>query len=411
MNNMFNRFFVILERAYTPAFNLCITIATARLIGIDAVGDLAIVFISAILGQFLISRGTDQNMQVVLASCERNKIDKLAVDETTRRFKRLVFSLVLLTFSLFLVIFFDTAEILAVVTGVFSGSLSGVATPNETRLVVTQRYRNIVIPKYISGFLSFLLSFLLLFMLEDYFRYIPFVTVICERMLYLFKILRNLKVENERLANANFEKEKKIPAINIPVLINTAAVFTYNRLDQIYIYAVLSREDLGVFFSTLKLFEVVNLFVITAITSNLHIMANDKADLKSVKSIERKILFAGLFLIALIAFLSPVVLKMLFKITVADPIYIYIISIGTVGAVVGTIKGPWVATNSRYRINALFAIGGGVVALIYLTVGQPQKLEAIALTMAISQLTVNVLLPILNREERSYLVSLVGFNK
>ncbi len=348
-------------------------------------------------------------MQVAMASCEKHDLKELTSIETKRRRKRGRGNLAIIILTSFLGFFFKAQDIIPVIVGILIGTFTAIATPNETCLVINQNYKKIVIKKYTSGIASLSLFFIVIFLFKIDSNITSLIAIATERASYLIQMVKDVHGANIKKEKIEKNTSLPIPSINISVLISTSAVFGYNRLDQIYIYAALSSEKLGVYFSTLKLFEIANLLIITVITSNLHIMADGRQKSENASILEKKIFLISIALVIFISFIAPLALNIIFKITTTSFTYIYVIAIGTLCGAIGTIKGPWVAKNNRFKINAIFTILGAFTALFILIFGKPQQLETVALSMSLSQLTVNILLPFFVKEERSYILSIINW--
>lgn len=381
------------------------TIAAARIFGADAVGNLALVLIFSSLGQYLTSWGTDQNIQVTYASRSAVEVTQAAYREVRKRIHRLLYSLITL-FLLYLLIPLVLTSPQAVLFGALGaaiGAISSCASPNEIRLIVTQKFLKLVELKYLSGGAAFLFGLLLAFYAELTFT-VLIAALTIERVIYLFLTIVTLRFSANYSSRS--ESSDASPKINISILISAAAIFCYNRVDQIYIYGVLSKQDLGIYFSGLKLFEIANLVVMAAITSKLHIMADRRRDITTVVTVERGLLAFSFGLVLCIAIAAPTVLRWVFDIHPESLTYIAILAGGTLFGVIGAIKGPWVAKNNRYHFNTYFTIIGAISAIGILMIVKPITLSGVAATMAISQLVVNVLCPLILRDERAYLISL-----
>lgn len=407
---MFNKFILLFEKAYSPAFNLAITVTAARIYGVEAVGNLALVFAFSALGQYLTSRGTDQNIHVTYASCLAEQIAPEAAAEVKKRLMRLFISVAMLTILyLFLSALKDEpTAIFFGLLGVTLGATSACATPNEIRLIVKQDFRLLVTLKYVSGCAA-ILSGLLIMPIFTSGTKVLIGILILEKVIYMILTIRKSKEPTPLTQGAS--EVQPIPKFNIHVLISAAAIFGYNRLDQVYIYSAFSSQDLGVYFSTIKLFEVANLLIMAAITSQLHVMADRRRDPNIVASVERKLLALGFILVGVIAFSAPLILRLVFTIEPENYFYVYIIAAGTLFGVIGAIKGPWVAKNNRFHLNTYFTIAGSISAIGILTLYKPDSLPGVALTMMVGQLIVNILCPLVLKEERAYLISLVTWNK
>ena len=401
---------LLLEKAYAPALNLAMAILAARVYGAETVGNLALVFAFSALGQYLTSRGTDQNIQVAYASSQTVHLAHLAVAEVKKRLMRLLVALLGLVFfyGFLCALLKANAAISFGLLGATLGAMSACAMPNEIRLVVTRDFKLLVTLKYASGSLAMLIGLLLISHAPS--GEVALIgTLFIEKIIYLILTIMTSKI-SEGLAWGAPES-KKIPKINIHVLISAAAIFGYNRLDQVYIYGAFSSQELGVYFSTIKLFEVSNLFIMTAITSQLHIMADARRDSTTVSIIERRLLAASCVLVAFIATIAPLVLNIVFNINPESYAYIYILAAGNLFGVIGAIKGPWVAKNNRFHFNTYFTMAGSIVAIGVLIFYKPGTLESVAVTMALGQLIVNILCPLILKTEREYLLSLTKWNK
>lgn len=408
---MLNNFILLFEKAYAPAFNLTLTIAAARIYGAEVVGDLALVFAFSALGQFLTSRGTDQNIHVIYASRPAEQLDLAAFAEVRKRLTRLLFSIMWLTsVYLFSSVFLNEITVLFFgLLGAALGATSACAMPNEIRLIVTRDFRSLVALKYISGFLAVFIGMLLIFYSTSGTRVIIGILLL-EKIIYLvLTLMTSRKVS--RIHARESSMAKTIPTINVYVLVSAMAIFGYNRLDQVYIYEAFSSQDLGVYFATVKLFELVNLLVFAAITSQLHIMADSRRDPSAVVSIERGLLALSCSLVAIIAITAPLILRLVFDIESESYSYIFIMASGTLFGMIGTIKGSWVAKNNRFHINTYFTIAGSIVTIGILTLCKPDSLAMVAAATAFGQFVVNILCPLTLKDERDYLISLVTWCK
>lgn len=406
---MFKRIILIFEKAYSPAFNMAMTVAAARIYGAETLGDLALVFAFSALGQYLTSRGTDQNAQVLYASsqCEQRRL--AAASEIKRRLKRLLVSVLGLFFVYAAFPFqLEKPETLSFgLLGVCLGATTACAIPNEIRLIVDQNFSALVALKYVGGCLSILIGFVF----HHYFKSGVTVLIgvlVVERLIYLILTIVTSKVF--RLASGRSFEISGVPRFNIPVLISAVAIFGYNRLDQVYIYEVFSSRELGGYFATAKLFEVANLLIMAAIASKLHIMADTRRDASVVVAIERELLAFGAGLVGIIAITAPLILRFIFHIELKNYMYIYILALGTLFGIIGAIKGPWVAKSNRFKFNSYFTIAGSVVAIANLFIANPKSLAMVAVSMAFGQLVVNIICPLILKEERDYLLSLVAWN-
>ncbi len=408
---MLNNFMLLFGKAYAPAFNLTVTIAAARIYGIEVVGDLALVFAFSALGQFLTSRGTDQNIHVIYASRPAEQLGLAAFVEVRKRLIRLLFSIMWLTpLYLFSSAFLnETAALFFGLLGAILGATSACTMPNEIRLIVTRDFRFLVVLKYISGCLAISIGMLLIFYSTSGTR-VMIGILFLEKIIYLvLTLMTSQKVS--RILSQGLLVAKTIPTINVYVLVSAMAIFGYNRLDQVYIYEAFSSQDLGVYFATVKLFELVNLIVLAAITSQLHIMADSRRDPSAVASIERGLLVLSCSLVAIITITAPLILRLVFDIESESYSYIFILASGTLFGMIGAIKGSWVAKNNRFHINTYFTIAGSIVAIGILTLCKPDSLAMVAAAMAFGQLVVNVLCPLTLKDERDYLISLVTWSK
>lgn len=408
---MFNNFILLFEKAYAPAFNLTMTVAAARIYGAEVVGNLALVFAFSALGQYLTSRGTDQNIHVVYASSPTEQLGLAAFVEVRKRLIRLLVSVLGLAslYVLSSVFLNETAALFFGLLGATLGATSACAMPNEIRLIVTRDFRTLVTLKYVSGCLAISIG-LLLMPYSTSGTMVIIGTLLIEKIIYLVLTQTTSKREYHLLAQGA-SVAKTIPMINIHVLISAAAIFGYNRLDQVYIYGAFSSHDLGVYFATVKLFEVANLLIMAAITGQLHVLADSRRDPSTVASIERGLLALSCCLVVVIAITSPLILRLVFDIKPESYSYVYILAAGTLFGVIGAIKGPWVAKNNRFHFNTYFTIAGSIVAIGILTLYKPDTLAMVAVTMALGQLVVNVMCPLILKDERDYLISLVTWNK
>ncbi len=408
---MFNNFILLFEKAYAPAFNLTMTVAAARIYGAEVVGNLALVFAFSALGQYLTSRGTDQNIHVVYASSPAEQLGLAAFVEVRKRLIRLLVSVLGLAslYVLSSVFLNETAALFFGLLGATLGATSACAMPNEIRLIVTRDFRALVTLKYVSGCLAISIG-LLLMPYSTSGTMVIIGTLLSEKIIYLVLTQTTPKREYHLLAQG-VSLAKTIPIINIHVLISAAAIFGYNRLDQVYIYGAFSSHDLGVYFATVKLFEVANLLIMAAITAQLHVLADSRRDPSTVASIERRLLALSCCLVLVIAITSPLILRLVFDIKPESYSYVYILAAGTLFGVIGAIKGPWVAKNNRFHFNTYFTIAGSIVAIGILTLYKPDTLAMVAVTMALGQLVVNVMCPLILKDERDYLISLVAWNK
>jgi O-antigen/teichoic acid export membrane protein len=408
---MFNNFILLFEKAYAPAFNLTMTVAAARFYGAEVVGNLALVFAFSALGQYLTSRGTDQNIHVVYASRPTEQLGTAAFAEVRKRLMRLLVSVLGLAsiYVLSSVFLSENAVLFFGLLGATLGATSACAVPNEIRLIVTRDFRSLVTLKYLSGCLAISIG-LLLMPYSTSGTMVIIGTLLLEKIIYLV-LTQTTSIREYRHLAQGASAAKTIPMINIHVLISAAAIFGYNRLDQVYIYGVFSSQDLGVYFATVKLFEVANLFIMAAITGQLHVMADSRREPSIVAYIERRLLALSCSLVAVIAITAPLILRLVFDIEPESYSYVYILAAGTLFGVIGAIKGPWVAKNNRFHINTYFTIAGSIVAIGLLTLYKPDTLAMVAVTMAFGQLVVNVMCPLMLKDERDYLFSLVTWNK
>jgi O-antigen/teichoic acid export membrane protein len=408
---IFNNFILLFEKAYTPAFNLTMTVAAARIYGPEVVGNLALVFAFSALGQYLTSRGTDQNIHVIYASSPTEQLGLAAFTEVRKRLMRLFASVLALAVLYFLTSVYlnENKALFFGLLGATLGATSACVMPNEIRLIVTRDFRSLVTLKYVGGCLAISIG-LLLMPYSNSGTIVMVGTLLLEKIIYLVLTLTTSRKVSHLVAGETTEA-KKIPMINIHVLISAAAIFGYNRLDQVYIYGAFSSEDLGVYFATVKLFEITNLIIMAAITAKLHIMADIRQDSSSVLVIEKRLLVLSCSLVAVIAISAPLILSLVFDIEPESYSYVYILAAGTLFGVIGAIKGPWVAKNNRFHINTYFTIAGSIVAIGLLILYEPDTLAMVAVAMAFGQLVVNVLCPLMLKDERDYLTSLVTWYK
>jgi O-antigen/teichoic acid export membrane protein len=407
---MLNKFILLFEKAYSPAFNLAMTVAAARIYGAEAVGNLALVFAFSALGQYLTSRGTDQNIHVAYASCPTEQLAPAAVAEVRKRLMRLLVSVLgLVSFYVLLSVHIDeNAALFFGLLGATLGATSACAMPNEIRLIVTRDFRLLVALKYLSGLFAIAIG-LVLMHYSTAGTTVLIGILILEKILYLIFTITTSRVPRHLAQEALVAKT--IPRINVQILITAAAVFGYNRLDQVYVYGAFSSQELGVYFSTVKLFEVANLLIMAAITAQLHIMADRRRDSSMVESIERRLLALSCILVAVIAITAPLILRLVFNIKPESYFYVYILAAGTLFGVIGAIKGPWVAKNNRFHFNTYFTFAGSIIAIGVLTLYKPNSLAGVAATMALAQLVANILCPLMLKDEREYLISLVNWYK
>jgi len=407
---MINKLILLVEKAYSPAFNLAIAIATSRIYGAEAVGNIALVFAFSALGQYLTSRGTDQNIYVAYASCPQEQIADAAEKEIRKRLIRLMTSMPVLA-SLYVLLLFSLPQpevLFFGLLGILLGAISACATPNEIQLIVRQNFNLLVALKYSSGFFAIVIGYLVATIFYSGTMVLTAVLFL-ERTIYMVLTIRYSKLVSSK--NADSSEVKSVPRVNVHILITAAAVFMYTRLDQVYIYGAFSSKDLGIYFATIKLFEITNLFILAAITSQLHIMADARRDSFFVVSIERHLLALSSFMIAIITLAAPIILGLVFAIYLESYSYIYALAAATFFGAIGAIKAPWVAKNNRFKANAYFTVFGSISALGVLTILKPESLLSVSITMALSQFIVNILCPLLVKEERRYLVSLITWKK
>ena len=220
----------------------------------------------------------------------------------------------------------------------------------------------------------------------------------------LFK--QKIKILNFQL----IQKDALLPfsKFNANIVIGAIAIFGYNRLDQLYIFENISKNELGIYFSILKLFDIVNLVIIASINAKLSILANKKSFDKSYVE-ERKIMTIGLLLIFLVVVCAPWYLKIMFGDTPDDYRFIYIVSLSSAISLIGSVKGPWVAKLNRYRVNTIFTMIGFSLSVIYLYFYRPTTLAATCFSVLIGQGFVNLLGPLTLSAERTYLKKLFFF--
>lgn len=407
---MFNNLILLFEKGYTPAFNLAITIVVARTYGVEALGNLALVFAFSGLGQYLTSRGTDQNILVSYASCQSKQLNPVTLSEVNKRLMILLVILIVLSILYVLLSFFmmgDKAVFFGFL-GLILGAMSACAIPNEMRLIVKQEFKLLAKLKYTSGLIAILIGWILIS--HSFLGEAGLVgTLFVEKIIYLTLTTVPLKASFNSVESSS--RSNKIPKVNCHVLISAFAIFGYNRMDQVYIYGAFSSQELGTYFAAIKLFEVANLFMIAAIASKLHIMADQRRPHSTVVSIERRLLLLSGILIAFIAVSAPLILSIVFNIELESYVYIYILAAATLFGVIGTIKGAWVAKNNRFHFNTYFTIIGSIVAIGALFFYKPDSLIGVATIMAMGQLVVNVICPLMLRTEREYLISLITLNK
>jgi O-antigen/teichoic acid export membrane protein len=400
----------LLEKAYAPILNLTMAILAARLYGIDTVGNLALVYAFSALGPFLISRGTDQNIQIIFASCRSELLGQAVVEEIRKRIIRFSISFfLLLTIYLLISIFLDLdLAIFLMLSGIAFGAISACAMPNEIRLIVKQDFNSLVKLKYLSGIFSALIGLILYSILSNGIIVLVGILAI-EKTIYL--ILTIITTRKLAYLNRQLFKPIKTPRINIHVVLSAIAIFSYSKLDQVYIYEALSSDELGVYFATVKIFEIANLLILAMLTSQLHLMADQRQKSSLVLLIEKRLLALSLFIVILLVIAAPLVLHLIFDIRVESYSFIYFLGIGTFLAMIGAIKGPWVAKNNRFKFNTYFTVTGGLFAVACLILFKPISLEGVAITVAFGQLIVNVLFPLIIKTERVYLISLFKWYK
>lgn len=405
-----NQAFVILEKAYVPGFNMFATLLVARLFGPEELGAIAFLFIFYIWGSLLISRGSDQDLQVFLASAPRAKLRQLAADHIKLRIKRFwvlgfVFLLILFLEIKFFEIGFDFTM---ASTGIFLGLITGIVFPNELHLIVGRKFSSLVYLKYFSGLLSFFVCLFGLFFFQGNFFVVVFF-LIFERLMYLLVTIFYLGNNIFKLGKQS--SRSKMPGHNIYVLASSLAVFCYNRADQLYIFAVLSKSDLGQYFLVVRVFELALLFVLAQINTNLGVLADSRQLGARAATIERNLFLFSVFICLLTLLLTPAVTNLVFKVTIENNLFLICIFGSTILACIGSIKGPWVAKNNRFQFNTACTFVGGVIAIAYLFFAEPQDKTEVALAVFIGQFIVNVGLPLFSSRERRFIFNLLHIKK
>lgn len=412
---MINKLISFFEKAYSPLFNILVTIIASRIFGVDAVGSLALVFIFSGFGQYIVSRGIDQDMQVAFASHPFGRLAEAAIKEFRKRLLILFFTIafLLLAYPFLLSIIGDDHAINLSFIGIGIGASFACTSSNEIRLIVGQNFKKLLHLKYLSGFISISIG-LFLVIYKEWGPNAVFGILILEKILYLLFTIVTLKLDAD--SERNLHKIEpllpKVPKINIYALLNTIAVLAYNRFDQLYIYNAFSHGELGVYSTSAKFFELANLIILALISSSLHLIADRRLHPEMIISMERKLLAVSFFLVIFISVLAPLVLDIIFHIEIKGSlVYIYALALSTFFGSIGVIKGLWVAKNNRYHFHTSFTIIGGVFAILIFTIFRPNSLLNVALILASCQLLVNIVCPLFVRDERDYLISLLNKNR
>ena len=399
-----------MEKAYVPGFNLFVTLLAARLFSSDELGSLAFLFIFSIWGSFIISRGTDQNLQVAYASCETKNLDQAVFYQIKLRLIRLWFlPLIFLVQILVENNFYEYAEDFRMISlGIFIGSISAIVLPNEVKLIVTHKFSILVFFKYLSGLVALLLCGVLSWYFDIEFYLLIFLLII-ERLIYLFFTI--YQIRNELSRPLIIKDLVPVPKINIFVLGSAISIFCYNRVDQIYIYTIFSKSELGQYFLCVRIFEFVLLFLLAQINSNLAVLADTRKPILQTTKIERRLFWISVVMCLLTLLITPLIVNFIFGLYIENYSFLIHIFLGTLFACIGSIKGPWVSKNNRFYFNLRCTFLGGIFALAYLFLFEPQNIIGVAFSFAFGQFMVNVFFPLFSKVEREFIFNLITFKK
>ena len=396
---MKKKFWILLDRAYSPLFVFFTSFVIARFFSINLLGDLATIYLFIIVGQLIISRGCDQNIQVLIASNLKNLPKDFLKNITISRIKYLF---IYLSFPIVL-FFFDLDFFYCLILGTFIGAISAISIPYEIFSVIKREFKELVKYKFSSALISFLFT-LFLFSLKINNFFLLSVFLITEKICFLYFV----GVKNKK---SNITSKKKsfisLPNNNIPAIFGTITVFLYNRSDQLYIATFLTKEKLGEYFSVLKFFEIANLLVFAYLSSEMHKLTNKNTSESICQAIEKKMLISASILVAFLGVSVTFLVPLIFSIEITEGFYYSIIlAFATIISLIGAIKGPWVAKNNVYYRNSIFTFFGAFFSLAYLYVFKPQTLFLVSIALFMGQLVTNILLPLFFKEEREYLRSL-----
>jgi O-antigen/teichoic acid export membrane protein len=367
----------------------------ARFFSVHQLGVLATVYLFVILGQLIINRGCDQNIQVLIATNLKNLSPIFLKNITIRRLKNCSFFLLLLL----AIYFIDTEFYYCFILGVFIGCISSLSSPYEIYMIIEKDFKKLVIFKFLAAFFSLILTlFFYALQLNDFLLLAILLT--SEKILFLFFALfyrnQNLNLDRTILLEP--------PNNNLAVILSTITVFLYNRSDQLYIAKFLNHAKLGEYFSVLKFFEIANLLVFAFLSSEMHKLTNKNINERVCQIIYRRIFYSTLFLVILLGLSVNVFVPLLFSIKITENFYYSIvICFATIISLIGSIKGPWVAKNNIYLRNTLFTFFGAFSSLLYLYIFKPQTLLLVSLALFLGQFVTNILLPLFYQEERNFL--------
>jgi len=389
-----NYFWALAERGLNPLFVLIATILAARVYGSAAVGSLAIVYLAIAAGQLLISRGTDQNLIAYIANSDTQGASYTEYRKRMRRLRN-----VALVAPLFLVIGIDDPIKINIAVGVAAGLMVGVNYPIELELLIRRQFKKIALVKASSYLASIALCFYLQGIVSDSYKYIGFI-VLFEKIISTFLYIK-FQDRPEKILNNN-----GLANSNIYAIFSILGVFLFNRFDQLYVFKVISPYDLGVYFSTLKFFDIVNLVISSIMNAHLKDLAliNSSKD----KVLIRKIIIIALVLVLIITISLPLLLQIVYKIDITDKAeYIYPLAIANMFSIVGLLKGPWVAKNGYYRYDTYCFVGGAIAAILYYIIIQPETLFLVAVLVMITQFIANILIPIFSSKQRDFLRKII----
>jgi O-antigen/teichoic acid export membrane protein len=388
---------VLLDRAYSPVVVFFTSFIIGRFFSVSLLGKLATIYLFVIVGQLIISRGCDQNIQVLIAS----NLKKLPSDFI----KRIVFSrlknLYIYIYIPIAIFFFDLDFFYYIVLGIFLGSISAISYPYELFSIIKREFNELVIYKFSSAFFSCALAFFLYLLAINNFVILS-IFLIAEKICFLLIISKKNKSAISSKENVFID----LPYNNLPVIISSITVFLYNRSDQLYIATYLSKAKLGEYFSVLKFFEIANLLVFAYLSSEMHRLTNKNTPESISQAIQKKIFFSAFILVVLLGLSVTFLVPLIFSIKITEGFYYsMVLSLATIISLIGAIKGPWVAKNNIYHRNSTFTFFGAFFSLAYLYIFKPQTLFFVSIALFIGQFTTNILLPLFFREERDFLKS------
>ena len=304
--------------------------------------------------------------------------------------------------------FYENVEDFRMISiGIFIGSISGVVLPNEVKLIVTRKFSTLVFFKYLSGLVALLICGVLSWYVNIEFYILIFLLII-ERLIYLFFTI--YQIRNEFSRPSIIKDLVFVPTKNVFVLGSAISIFCYNRVDQIYIYAIFSKSELGQYFYV-RIFEFVLLFLLAQINSNLGILADTRKDILETTKIERRLFWFSVATCLFTLLITPLIINFIFGLYIENYSFLIYIFGGTLFACIGSIKGPWVSKNNRFYFNLICTFIGGIFALAYLFLFEPQSIIGVAFSFAFGQFMVNIAIPLFSKVERKFIFNLITFKK